>query len=69
MYLTPFSNVFAAVCMTLFSMVFAVLQTACFQEERDVLVKGDKRWITNLHYAFQDDHNLVGVQEDSKAAP
>lgn len=34
-------------------------QTACFQEERDVLVKGDKRWITNLHYAFQDDQNLV----------
>ncbi len=36
-----------------------VLQTACFQEERDVLVNGDKRWITNLHYAFQDDDFLV----------
>ena len=35
------------------------LQTACFQEERDVLVYGDKRWITNLHYAFQDDDYLV----------
>jgi len=35
------------------------LQTACFQEERDVLVYGDKRWITNLHFAFQDDHYLV----------
>jgi len=35
------------------------LQTACFQEERDVLVYGDKRWITNLHYAFQDEHYLV----------
>ncbi|CAH2208073.1 jg1432, partial [Pararge aegeria aegeria] len=32
--------------------------TACFQEERDVLVFGDRRWITNLHYAFQDEHNL-----------
>lgn len=41
---------------------FAILQraeTACFREERDVLVYGDRRWITNLHYAFQDDNNLV----------
>jgi serine/threonine-protein kinase MRCK len=29
------------------------------QEERDVLVYGDRRWITNLHYAFQDNNNLV----------
>lgn len=36
-------------------------ETACFQEERDVLVYGDRRWITNLHYAFQDDSNLVGL--------
>lgn len=34
-------------------------ETACFKEERDVLVFGDRRWITNLHYAFQDDTNLV----------
>ena len=34
-------------------------ETACFQEERDVLVFGDRRWITNLHYAFQDQTNLV----------
>ncbi|GBO38715.1 Serine/threonine-protein kinase Genghis Khan, partial [Araneus ventricosus] len=34
-------------------------ETACFQEEREVLVYGDKRWITNLHYSFQDDVNLV----------
>lgn len=33
--------------------------TACFREERDVLVYGDRRWITNLHYAFQDETNLV----------
>ena len=26
---------------------------ACFREERDVLVRGDRRWITNLHFAFQ----------------
>jgi serine/threonine-protein kinase MRCK len=39
------------------------LQTACIQEERDVLVYGDKRWITNLHYAFQDDDYLVSSQE------
>lgn len=36
-------------------------ETACFQEERDVLVYGDRRWITNLHYAFQDDNSLVGL--------
>lgn len=34
-------------------------QTACFREERDVLVNGDRRWITNLHHAFQDQTNLV----------
>lgn len=34
-------------------------ETACFREERDVLVFGDRRWITNLHYAFQDENNLV----------
>jgi serine/threonine protein kinase len=34
-------------------------ETACFKEERDVLVYGDRRWITNLHYAFQDETNLV----------
>ena len=34
-------------------------ETACFQEERDVLVFGDRRWITNLHFAFQDETNLV----------
>ncbi|WAR18658.1 MRCKA-like protein [Mya arenaria] len=33
-------------------------ETACFKEERDVLVYGDRRWITNLHYAFQDDNYL-----------
>lgn len=36
-------------------------ETACFREERDVLVFGDRRWITNLHYAFQDDTNLVSI--------
>lgn len=35
------------------------IQTACYQEEREVLLKGDKRWITELHYAFQDDNYLV----------
>lgn len=36
-------------------------QTACFREERDVLVNGDCQWITTLHYAFQDENYLVGV--------
>ncbi|XP_078593883.1 serine/threonine-protein kinase MRCK alpha-like isoform X16 [Branchiostoma floridae x Branchiostoma japonicum] len=38
-------------------------ETACFMEERDVLVKGDKRWITKLHYAFQDDDYLYLVMD------
>ncbi|PIO74000.1 protein kinase domain protein, partial [Teladorsagia circumcincta] len=33
-------------------------ETACFREERDVLVYGDRRWITSLHFAFQDEKNL-----------
>ena len=40
-------------------------ETACFQEERDVLVFGDRRWITNLHYAFQDETNLVSCKDSS----
>jgi len=35
------------------------LQTACFREERNVLVNGDCQWITTLHYAFQDENYLV----------
>ncbi|GFO48655.1 serine/threonine-protein kinase mrck alpha [Plakobranchus ocellatus] len=38
-------------------------ETACFKEERDVLVNGDRRWITNLHYAFQDDNYLYLVMD------
>ncbi|XP_044731318.1 serine/threonine-protein kinase Genghis Khan isoform X2 [Chrysoperla carnea] len=38
-------------------------ETACFKEERDVLVYGDRRWITNLHYAFQDENNLYLVMD------
>ncbi|KAL4238234.1 hypothetical protein ACF0H5_002946 [Mactra antiquata] len=38
-------------------------ETACFKEERDVLVYGDRRWITNLHYAFQDDNYLYLVMD------
>lgn len=36
-------------------------ETACFREERDVLVFGNRKWITNLHYAFQDETNLYLV--------
>uniref|UniRef100_A0A8C6SHD6 Protein kinase domain-containing protein n=1 Tax=Neogobius melanostomus TaxID=47308 RepID=A0A8C6SHD6_9GOBI len=28
-------------------------ETACYQEEREVLLRGDRRWITELHYAFR----------------
>jgi len=38
-------------------------ETACFREERDVLAFGDGRWVTKLHYAFQDDSNLYFVMD------
>lgn len=38
-------------------------ETACFHEERNVLVYGDRRWITHLHYAFQDENNLYLVMD------
>jgi serine/threonine-protein kinase MRCK len=39
--------------------------TACFREERDVLVFGDPHWLTKLHYAFQDGENLVKKQTNN----
>ncbi|KAG5837185.1 hypothetical protein ANANG_G00236610 [Anguilla anguilla] len=38
-------------------------ETACYQEEREVLLKGDPLWITKLHYAFQDDNYLYLVMD------
>ncbi|XP_009880126.1 PREDICTED: serine/threonine-protein kinase MRCK alpha isoform X3 [Charadrius vociferus] len=38
-------------------------ETACFREERDVLVNGDNQWITTLHYAFQDVYYLYLVMD------
>lgn len=38
-------------------------ETACYREERDVLVKGNPLWITKLHYAFQDNDNLYLVMD------
>lgn len=38
-------------------------ETACFREERDVLVFGDRQFITNLHYAFQDEQNLYLIMD------
>ncbi|OCT64939.1 hypothetical protein XELAEV_18041177mg [Xenopus laevis] len=34
-------------------------ETACFREERNVLVNGDCQWITTLYYAFQDENYLT----------
>ncbi|XP_072285483.1 myotonin-protein kinase isoform X2 [Pyxicephalus adspersus] len=36
---------------------------ACYREEREVLVNGDRRWITQLHFAFQDDNYLYIVMD------
>ncbi|XP_008576814.1 PREDICTED: myotonin-protein kinase isoform X3 [Galeopterus variegatus] len=38
-------------------------EVSCFREERDVLVNGDRRWITELHFAFQDENYLYLVME------
>uniref|UniRef100_A0A6I8ND41 non-specific serine/threonine protein kinase n=1 Tax=Ornithorhynchus anatinus TaxID=9258 RepID=A0A6I8ND41_ORNAN len=38
-------------------------EVSCFREERDVLVNGDPRWITQLHFAFQDENYLYLVME------
>ncbi|KAM9703346.1 LOW QUALITY PROTEIN: serine/threonine-protein kinase MRCK beta-like [Menidia menidia] len=38
-------------------------ETACFREERDVLVRGDSQWITTLHFAFQDENFLYLVMD------
>ena len=39
--------------------IIYVFKTACYREERDVLVKGNPDWLTKLHFAFQDNDNLV----------
>ncbi|XP_071317071.1 myotonin-protein kinase isoform X5 [Trachinotus anak] len=38
-------------------------ESACYQEEREVLLRGDRCWITELHYAFQDDNYLYLVMD------
>ncbi|XP_031515006.1 myotonin-protein kinase isoform X5 [Papio anubis] len=38
-------------------------EVSCFREERDVLVNGDRRWITQLYFAFQDENYLYLVME------
>lgn len=39
------------------------IEKVSFREERDVLVFGDQQWITKLHYAFQDENNLVRLSD------
>ncbi|XP_051900002.1 serine/threonine-protein kinase MRCK alpha-like [Pristis pectinata] len=38
-------------------------ETARFREERQVLVNGDSRWITKLHFAFQDEDHLYFIMD------
>ncbi|CAG5119390.1 unnamed protein product, partial [Candidula unifasciata] len=56
-------NVYAMKILNKWEMLKRAEETACFKEERDVLVFGDRRWITNLHYAFQDDNFLYLVMD------
>ncbi|XP_030561218.1 serine/threonine-protein kinase Genghis Khan [Drosophila novamexicana] len=55
-------NIFAMKILNKWEMLKRA-ETACFREERDVLVLGDRQWITNLHYAFQDNINLYLVMD------
>ncbi|XP_015791530.1 serine/threonine-protein kinase Genghis Khan [Tetranychus urticae] len=38
-------------------------ETACYREERDVLLHGSEAWFTKLHYAFQDETNLYLIMD------
>jgi len=39
-------------------------ETACYREERDVLLHGSSHdWFTKLHYAFQDETNLYLIMD------
>ncbi|GCC21618.1 hypothetical protein chiPu_0020092 [Chiloscyllium punctatum] len=38
-------------------------ETVHFREEWDVLVNGNTRWITRLHYTFQDEHHLYFIMD------
>jgi len=29
-----------------------------YEEERNIMARANNEWITQLHYAFQDQHNL-----------
>jgi len=37
--------------------------TACYREERDVLIHGSVDWFTKLHYSFQDETNLYLIMD------
>uniref|UniRef100_A0A3Q0T6W3 non-specific serine/threonine protein kinase n=1 Tax=Amphilophus citrinellus TaxID=61819 RepID=A0A3Q0T6W3_AMPCI len=56
-------QVYAMKIMNKWDMLRRGEQTACYQEEREVLLRGDRRWITELHYAFQDDNYLYLVMD------
>lgn len=38
-------------------------ETACYREERDVLLHGSSDWFTKIHYAFQDETNLYLIMD------
>lgn len=59
-------SVFLHVAFIQLSLLLCLIQTACYQEEREVLLRGDRRWITELHYAFQDDNYLVRMNTANK---
>ena len=40
------------------SIIFWLSQVSFYDEERNIMARADGEWITQLHYAFQDQHNL-----------
>jgi serine/threonine-protein kinase MRCK len=38
-------------------------ETACYREEREILLHGGSEWFTKLHYAFQDEKNLYFIMD------
>jgi serine/threonine-protein kinase MRCK len=38
-------------------------ETACYREERDILLHGSRDWFTKLYFSFQDDTNLYLIMD------
>lgn len=55
-------RVFAIKVMHKWQVIYKA-ETACFREERDILVHGNPDWITKMYYSFHDDKSLYFVMD------